>query len=340
MRAAFTIGDTQIRAGQRALVDLPLPRLNSHTALSMPVHVVHGRRDGPILFVSAAIHGDEVNGVEIIRQVLEKRVLSRLRGTLVAIPVVNVYGLIHQSRYLPDRRDLNRSFPGSEKGSLTARVAHLFMTEIVARCTHGIDLHTGAIHRSNLPQIRADLDDPETDRLARSFGVPVLLNASLRDGSLRQAAAEHGIPTLLYEAGTALRYDLVPIRAGVHGVLQVMRALGMLAQLKRRRVAVDPFEARSSTWVRAPDSGMLRSCVRMGARVQRGEVLGYVSDPYSGHSDKVTAPARGVIIGCLESPMAHEGEALFHIARFKDDMDDVMEQVETFNQAHADDPYD
>lgn len=340
MRASFVIDDVEVAPGRRALIDLALPRLNSHTALAMPVQVVHGRRDGPRLFVSAAIHGDEVNGVEIIRQVLEKRALSRMRGTLVAIPVVNVYGLIHQSRYLPDRRDLNRSFPGSERGSLTARVAHLFMTEIVAKCSHGIDLHTGAAHRSNLPQIRADLDDPETDRLARAFGVPVLLNASLRDGSLRQAAAEHGIPTLLYEAGEALRYDPVSIRAGVHGVLQVMRTLGMLPALKRNRHAVEPFEARSSTWLRAPDSGMLRHRARLGALVQRGELLGHVSDPYSGLSEPILSPLRGVIIGRVETPMVHEGEALFHVARFKDDVEEVLEQVETFNLSHGDELYD
>ena len=335
MRDPFGINGVQVRAGQRVLVDLALPRLNSHTELAMPVQVIHGRRDGPRLFVSAAIHGDEVNGVEIIRQLLEMKTLRRLRGTLVAIPVVNVYGLIHQSRYLPDRRDLNRVFPGSEGGSLTARVAHLFMREIAARCSHGIDLHTGALHRSNLPQIRADLDTPETEQLARAFGVPVLLNASLRDGSLRQAAAELGIPMLLYEAGEALRYDPVSIRAGVHGVLQVMRELGMLPAAKRRRQSVEPFVARSSSWVRAPDSGMLRSRVRLGAMVQRGDQLGQISDPYSGISLPVTTHASGVVIGRVERPMVYEGEALFHVARFKDDVGEVVEQVETFNLSHA-----
>jgi predicted deacylase len=337
MRTAFNINGKEVRPGERALIDLALPKLNSHTSLSMPVHVLHGRRDGPRLFVCAALHGDEVNGVEIIRQVLALKTLNRLHGTLVAVPVVNVYGVIHQSRYLPDRRDLNRSFPGHESGSMTARVAHLFMTEIVYRCTHGIDLHTGAIHRSNLPQIRANLDDPETERLASAFGVPVLLNASLRDGSLRQAAAEHGIPTLLYEAGEALRYDDLAIRAGVHGVIQVMRELGMLPHLKRRRGSVEPFIARSSSWMRAPESGMLRTKVRLGALVQKNDVLGYVSDPYSGESFPVYAQARGVVIGRIQTPMTHEGEALFHIARFKDDIDEVMGQVETFHLAHAED---
>ena len=228
MRAPFVISDQRVVSGQRAIVDLELPKLNSHTHLSMPVHVVHGKKDGPCLFVSAAVHGDELNGVEIIRRLLEVKALSRLAGTLVAVPVVNVYGLIHQSRYLPDRRDLNRSFPGSAAGSLAGRVAHLFIDKIVRHCTHGIDLHTGAIHRTNLPQIRANLDDQETERLARAFGVPVLLNATLRDGSLREAASELGIPMLLYEAGEGLRFDEVCIRAGLLGVLNVMRALAML----------------------------------------------------------------------------------------------------------------
>jgi len=337
MAKSFPINGTEVQPGNHALIDLQLPKLNSHTALAMPVHVVHGRRDGPHLFLCAALHGDEVNGVEIIRRVLNLKALNRLHGTLVAVPVVNVYGMIHQSRYLPDRRDLNRSFPGHESGSMAARVTHLFMTEIVYRCTHGIDLHTGAIHRSNLPQIRANLDDPETESMARAFGVPVLLNASLRDGSLRQAAAEHGIPTLLYEAGEALRYDDLAIRAGVHGVIQVMRELGMLPHLKRRKNPVEPFVARSSSWIRAPESGMLRTKIRLGTLVQKNDVLGYISDPYSGESFPVYTPIRGVVIGRIQTPMTHEGDALFHIARFKDDIDEVVGQVETFHQTYTDD---
>ena len=158
MSEAFEIGGVQVAPGQRATIELPVPQLYTHTPLTMPVQVVHGRRDGPRLFVSAAVHGDELNGVEIIRRLLRRAALSRLRGTLIAIPMVNVYGVLQHSRYLLDRRDLNRSFPGSERGSLAARLADRFMTEIVARCTHGVDLHTGAAHRSNLPQIRGDLE--------------------------------------------------------------------------------------------------------------------------------------------------------------------------------------
>ena len=183
MSDLFAIGGKSIPRRSRALIELPLPPLYTHTPLKLPVHILRGAKDGPRLFVSAALHGDELNGTEIIRRLLKQPGLKRLRGTLVAVPIVNIYGLLNHSRYLPDRRDLNRSFPGSSKGSLAARLANLFMTEIVDKCTHGIDLHTGAIHRSNLPQIRANLDDPETARLAESFGVPVLLNSNTRDGS-------------------------------------------------------------------------------------------------------------------------------------------------------------
>ncbi len=338
VRKPFEIAGHSIAAGERALVDLPMPRLSSRTSLNMPVHVIHGRRDGPTLFISAALHGDELNGVEIIRRILKTRALRRLRGTLIAVPVVNAYGLIHESRYLPDRRDLNRSFPGSDQGSLAARLANLFLEEVVSRCSHGIDLHTGAIHRPNLPQIRADLDDEETLQLARAFGVPVLLNASLRDGSLRGAAGELGIPTLLYEAGEALRFDEVSIRAGVAGALNVMRKLEMLPPSKRKAdTRREPVVSRRSGWVRAPESGMLSTVLPLGAKVTKDETLGYIDDPYSGEREPVVSNADGIIIGRLELPLVHEGDAIFHIARFETDAGDVAEQVGHFNADHAED---
>ena len=340
MRDPFIIGDSRIAPRTRALVELPLPRLYTHSALTLPVHVVHGAREGPRLFVSAAIHGDELNGTEIIRRLMKQSALKQLRGTLIAVPIINVYGLLHLSRYLPDRRDLNRSFPGSETGSLAARVAHLFMQEIVARCTHGIDLHTAAIHRNNLPQIRANLDDEATATLAKAFGVPVLLNATLRDGSLREAAAELGIPMLLYEAGEALRFNEVAIRAGLQGIVNVMRIMGMLPAVKsRRRAYTEPFVARSSTWVRASRSGLFRKTASLGSRVKKGDVIGLIDSPFSGRETEVNAVANGIIIGCAELPLVNEGEALFHIARFED-AKEVAQQVESMQQLHApqDDP--
>lgn len=339
MRKSFEIAGAKVAPGTRAVIDLPMPKLNTHTEMSMPLHVIHGRRAGPVLFLTAAIHGDELNGIEIIRRVLARRGINKLAGTLVAIPVVNSYGLIQHSRYLPDRRDLNRSFPGSQKGSLAARLANLLLEEVISKCTHGIDLHTGAVHRSNLPQIRADLDDEQTLALANSFDVPVMLNASLRDGSMRAACKEYDIPVLLYEAGEALRYDEVSIRAGVNGVVNVMRTLKMLPASRRKASRFEPGIARKSVWVRAPESGMMRDVVPLGARVAKQDVIGFIDDPYGGMQKKVLASHDGIVIGRLELPMVYEGDAVVHIACFHDDQqDEVADQVETFQTHFSDEP--
>ncbi len=286
--------------------------------MNMPVRVVHGRRPGPRLFVNAAIHGDEINGVEIIRRLLGLGALKHIRGVLVAVPVVNVFGFVSLSRNLPDRRDLNRSFPGSAHGSLARRLANLFLGEIVSRCSHGIDLHTGAIHRDNYPQIRANLDHAETARMAHAFGVPLVINSGFREGSLRQAAQRLDVPVIVYEASEALRFDEFAIRAGVRGVVGVMRALGMLAeQSKRRRRPVEPMLVRSTTWVRASQSGILRRAVALGKLVRKAERLGAIADPFGGNEVEVLSPAQGIVIGSTNLPLVHEGDALFHIGRFE-----------------------
>lgn len=315
-RAEFSIMNTQVRAGERALVNLDLAQLFTGTSMTLPVHVLHGRHEGPVMFISAAIHGDELNGIEIIRRLLKRSTLRHLRGTLLVVPMVNLYGVMEHSRYLPDRRDLNRSFPGSDSGSMAARLAYKFMTEIVERCSYGIDLHTGAIGRANLPQIRANLDDAETERLARAFGVPVLINSSLRDGSLREAAAESGVSMLLYEAGEALRLDELSIRAGVTGIIEVMRAISMLPSSRKKNQA-EPFIARSSQWIRAPQSGIFLPGVSLGTRVSKDQLLGMIADPITGDEDAVINKTNGVVIGRSNQPMVHEGEALFHIGRFE-----------------------
>lgn len=334
--SALRINGVEIAPGSRSTIDLPIARLYTHAPLTMPVQVVRGKKDGPRLFVSAAIHGDEINGVEIIRRLMKLPVLKRLRGTVVAVPVVNVFGFVNRSRYLPDRRDLNRSFPGSEKGSMAARLAHVFLSEIVANCTHGIDLHTAAVHRENLPQIRANLDHPDTNELAHAFGVPVLLNSDLRDGSLRECATESDIPILLYEAGEALRFDEVCIRAGLQGILSVMRKLEMLPASRRKKAPPEPTVARRSFWVRASQSGILRAVIPLGRRVRKGDVLGMISDPYGDREVALEVPVGGVIIGRATLPLVNEGEALFHIARF-DEPKATEAAVEEFHTQLSDD---
>ena len=226
-RESFAIGGVRIRAGTVRALELPITRLVTGADVTLPVRVVHGREDGPCTWINAAIHGDEVVGVEVVRQVMAGLDPKTFRGTLVAVPIVNVLGFMTGDRYLPDRRDLNRSFPGSARGSLASRIAYLFMREIVAGCEVGIDLHTGSDRRSNLPQVRADLDDPRTRELAAAFGAPVMLHAKIRDGSLRHAAREKGAKVLLYEAGEPLRFDDFAVEAGVIGVRRVLATLGM-----------------------------------------------------------------------------------------------------------------
>ncbi|HET6566113.1 MAG TPA: succinylglutamate desuccinylase/aspartoacylase family protein [Xanthomonadales bacterium] len=326
---AFTLGETTVAPGKRAIIDLPVARLYTHDSLKMPVQVINGRQSGPTLFVSAAVHGDEINGVEIIRRLLTRKALSRLHGTLLAVPVVNVHGFLDHNRYLPDRRDLNRSFPGSPKGSVAARLAHRFLNEIVLRSDCGIDLHTGAIHRANLPQIRATLDDGVTTRLAQAFGAPVILDASVREGSLRACAAKAGIPLLIYEAGEALRFNEDCIKAGIRGILHVMYELGMLKTNAVKSRRVDPIIAKSSHWVRAPISGIVRATVRLGQRVTKGQRLAEVSDPLGESQAYALATHSGIVIGQMKLPLAHEGDALFNVAAFER-VADAEEAVEEF----------
>lgn len=313
----ITIGETTVAPGTRVIVDLPVATLYTHARLKMPVQVVNGRQAGPTLFVSAAVHGDEINGVEIIRRLLARKGLGRLRGTLLAVPVVNVHGFLDHSRYLPDRRDLNRSFPGSPKGSVAARLAHRFLNEIVLRSDCGIDLHTGTMHRSNLPQVRANLDDERTARLALAFGAPVILNAAQREGSLRRSASENGIPMVIYEAGEALRFDEIAIRAGLQGILNVMHELGMLPARGTRSRRVEPIIAQSSRWVRAPFSGIVRARIALGQHVVKGQSMAVISDPLGDREENALATHSGIVIGRSNLPLAHEGDALFNVATFE-----------------------
>jgi predicted deacylase len=330
----ISIGDTTVQPGRRASISLPIADLYTGTSIAMPVKVVCGHRNGPTLFVSAAVHGDELNGVQIIRRLLKRKLLRSIRGTLIAVPVVNVHGFLNQSRYLPDRRDLNRSFPGSAKGSIAARLANTFLTEIVAKADVGIDLHTGAINRSNLPQIRANIDDPDTLKLAQAFGAPVVLNSTIRDGSLRSCAAERGFPMLIYEAGEALRFDDLSIRAGLRGVLNVMRHIGMLPASKSK-TTISPVIADGTSWVRAPFSGMVSHRAELGARVAEGQSLATVGDPLGEAEESVIAPFAGIVIGRSNLPLAHEGDALFHVAAFKS-VARVEDELEEFSAQHAD----
>jgi hypothetical protein len=273
--------------------------------MSLPVIVINGKQPGPRLWLSAAVHGDELNGVDIIRRLVKALKPHRLSGSVIAVPVVNIFGLLGQSRYLPDRRDLNRSFPGSGRGSMASRLAFLFMKEVVSQCTHGVDLHTAAIHRVNLPHVRADLEDPATYAFAQAFGAPIILHASHRDGSLRQAAAKRKIPTLLYEAGEALRFDTEAIQAGVDGIYRVMAYLGMYAPPSSLPLPVTR-ESRQTRWVRASRGGIWHRSIQLGEAVQQRQPLGFITDTFGDKPMPVRSPIAGVVICHGQNPSIKE----------------------------------
>ena len=328
-RQPFTIGDVTIAAGENQIIDLSVSVLSDHTPVTMSAHVTHGRTNGPIMFVSAGIHGDEIIGVEIVRRLLRVPNLLSLHGTLVVVPIVNTFGFINRSRYLPDRRDLNRSFPGSTEGSLASRLAHIFLTEIVARCDLGIDLHSAAIHRTNLPQIRISANNERITKLAKVFGAPVILQSNLRDGSLRAAAADIGKDVLLFEAGEALRFDEMSIRAGVTGVLRVMHHIGMISSKGIAKTKMPSQFCETSNWVRAPAGGLLRAFRADGDVVSQGDLLAAVSDPFGGEEVEILAPFDGIIVGRAVMPIINEGDALFHLARVKSltQAEDMMDEM-------------
>lgn len=309
----FVLYGTAVEPGTVARLELPMGNLPMLIPVHLHVVVVHGTRPGPVLWVSAALHGDELNGVEIVRQVLGRVDARELAGTLIAVPIVNAFGFLNESRYLPDRRDLNRSFPGSANGSLAARVAHLFMQEVVSKCTHGIDLHTGSDHRTNWPQVRANLLDAHTHELAQAFGAPVMMHAGAADGTIRKAATKLGIPVLLYEGGEPLRFDEDAIELGREGVLRVMDKLGM-----RAYGAAAPeqpsFVAWSSKWARAKRAGILRLSRKMGDIVKKGERLGAIEDALGERPVVVKAPCDGMIVGLVTNPLVYQGDAIAHIA--------------------------
>ena len=335
MTKTLIIEGVTIEAGQRRHVGIEIARLFDHTEMTIPVEVIRGKEDGPTIFISAAIHGDEINGIEIIRRLLtHKKLLSQIKGTLIIVPIVNVFGFNRNVRYLPDRRDLNRVFPGSKQGSLASQLAYKFMNEVVMKCDYGIDLHTGSAHRYNLPHIRAALDNPEINALAKSFGVPVILNSNARDGSLRQAAADKNIKILLFEGGEALRYDEKVIRSAENGIITTLCSIGMLDKsLVKNKLSKERevFRANSSHWIRAPYSGSMQVRKKIGNTVKEGEIIAIIYGPFGLKKHSVLANHTGIIIGMTMIPLVNNGDALFHIATF-DDIWAVAEEIAEYDE--------
>lgn len=313
---AIELGGVQIEPGQRLAVDLPVGTMITHAPVVLPVQVVRGKKPGPCLLVTACLHGDEISGAEIVRRLLVTPALKRLQGTLLAAPVVNMPAFLSRSRYLPDRRDLNRLFPGASKGSLGAKLARVITNDLLPLSDAVVDLHSGAANRPNLPQVRVTVKDRASLQLARKFDPPAILVAPAREGSFRDTCNQAGVPTVLFEGGEALRLDAATIRFGVQGILSVMRSMTMLPERRgrERRGKTPTVVCRKSSWERAPSGGLFTPLVGLGKAAGRGDTLGFVADPFGEAEIPVNASVTGVVVGRTNQGLVDEGDALFHVA--------------------------
>lgn len=309
----FLLAGISTMPGTRQRVQIPLPDLPNGAPISMPVKVFHGVEPGPTVWISAAVHGDEINGVDIMRRIGPALDPAYMRGTLLMVPIVDVYGFNRGSRYLPDRRDLNRSFPGSARGSLASRVAHRFRVSVVERCDAGIDLHTAASGRANLPQVRGVLADPMFCELADAFGAPVTMNARTIDGSMRKLASSRGIQYLLYEGGAANQFDGLSTEVGMGGCLRVLDHLGVIDDAPPR--AHEPTVVKKGTWLRAPKSGVIENRTFLGARVDKGDVLALITDTFGDQLATIRASANAIVVGLALSPLVQGGDAMVHLGK-------------------------
>lgn len=308
----FNIANTEIKPLSRQRINIDMGSIFDFTEIKMPIEVLRGGKDGPTIFICSTIHGDEIIGIEIVRRILEKLDVKIMSGTLIAIPIVNVFGFNDRSRYLPDRRDLNRCFPGLKNGSLASQLAYKFMNEIVLKSDFGIDIHTGAYNRTNYPQIRTDISNHDNWLLAQAFNAPAIVNSNLRDGSLREATSQVKIPLVLYEAGEAFRFDENAVEIGVEGILRVLEAVGILNKTPRK-LRKNIFVARSSSWIRASQSGICLTKVKLGSIVKKGQVLAEISNPFGDNKVLVKATQSGMVIGSSILPLVNKGDAIFHI---------------------------
>lgn len=301
----------EVAPGYSARLNWAATELFEGVPVSTPILVVNGAEPGPIVCLTAAVHGDELNGIEMVRRVMHDISPDRLSGALIGVPIVNVQGFRRGSRYLPDRRDLNRYFPGNPNGSAAARIANSLFENVIAHCDALIDLHTGSFERTNLPQIRADLRNPDVVTLTQGFGATVILHSTPGVGTLRHAATQAGIPTVTLEAGGPLQLELGEVKHGVKGIETLISSLGMMKR-SRRWGAPEPVYYRSS-WVRADSGGILLSDVSLGSTVRRGDLLGTVTDPMNNARTEIRSPYSGRIIGMARNQVVMPGFAAFHV---------------------------
>lgn len=307
---SLILGGKEILPDSENEVRILIARLPTHTSLYMHVHAFRSAKPGPVLLLTAGIHGDEINGIETLRRMLRYRNLIPDAGTVLVIPLVNVYGFIHGERALPDGKDLNRSFPGSNKGSLARRLARILMEQVMPLVDVGVDFHTGGERRTNYPQIRCDFGDPISMELAKGFAPPFLLHSKPIARSFRREAGKNGTPVIVYEGGESMRLDELAINEGIEGVKRLMEDLGMKETDSSRR---DPIMLNKSSWMRARIAGIFTPLVAYGQSVEKGQVLALLSDPNGNKETPVKAPSSAWVIGLNNQPVVHSGDALIHL---------------------------
>jgi predicted deacylase len=312
MSDTITINKHEIGPGEHKEIQLNIARLPTYTNIDLPVHVYRSQKKGPGLLLTGGLHGDELNGVEIIRRMIANDMLMPQRGTVIAIPLVNVYGFIQNVRGLPDGKDINRSFPGVKGGSLARLLAYTLMNKIVPQIDYGIDFHTGGAARANYPQIRCVLDDEKNIELAKAFNAPFVINSSLIDKSFRKAAHKKDKHILVYETGESTRFDESGIQEGIDGTMRLMKYLKMKEQAPEADHQTEIY--KKTTWVRAKYAGLFQPKIKLGQRVEQGQQLGYVTDPYGNERFKAGCPHDGRVIGLNFAPVVHKGDALLHLA--------------------------
>ncbi len=309
------INGIYIAPGTEKKIDVNIAKLPSHSAIDISITVARSQDPGPVILLSGGLHGDEINGSEIVRRIIEAEQNIPLIGTIICIPIINVFGFIHFSRYVPDGKDVNRSFPGNKNGSLASRVAYYLTKDILPIIDYGIDFHTGGADRSNFPQVRCMMKDEVNSELAGIFQAPFTLDSKFRPKSFRQTASKFGKRILVYEGGESSRFDKYAIQEGIAGTLRVLKHFGMTAEAP---IALNSNKLiNSSSWVRSKKSGIFLTEVISGQYVKKNQLIGTINDPFGGFKNKIAATATGYVIGLNNNPLVHQGDALIHIGVIK-----------------------
>jgi uncharacterized protein len=308
-----------IHPGEQANLALPLPDLYSCTSLYMPIKVMHGKESGPCLLVFSAVKSDELNGLEIINRLNQSIDFNQLKGTLITVPVLNILGMIDPSR-AHKLTSLDGCFPGTENGSYGERLAYIFTREILSKADACIELQTGSLNHDILPQIYCDLNNAQTKYLAEQFTAPVVTNVNTQANSLRKTIEQLAIPALVYQGGEAMRFNEPAIKLGVCGIQHIMRALNMLGDAEHdEQNTYRPIFSQDQDWIRAHRSGVLLSTVELGEKIQKGQRIGIINDPFSADTAEVVhAEQEGIVVGINCNPLIHEGQTIFKVASFID----------------------